>query len=165
MNSYLQNLFSRYRNKGILIDTNILLLLFVGSVDRKRIPRFPRTASFTPEDYDNFSEIFMRFEKRVTTPSILAEVSNLLQMLPVNIHGSFFEGFVTILLNLLEEKYTRSDELVKTAPFSRFGLTDSGIIHLAQEKYLVFTDDGPLVGYLVDQGIDVLNANTLRSWN
>ena len=162
MNSYLQNLFSRYRNKGILIDTNILLLLFVGSVDRRRIPLSSRTANFTPEDYDHFSGIFMGFEKRITTPSILTEVSNLLPTPSDNLRESFFKGFATTLLKLLEERYTRSDELVKTAPFLRLGLTDTGIIHLAQEKYLVFTDDGPLAGYLSNQGIDVLNANRLR---
>lgn len=37
MKDLVEVLFSRYRQKGILIDTNILLLLFVGTVNRQRI--------------------------------------------------------------------------------------------------------------------------------
>jgi hypothetical protein len=33
-----------YRNKGLLIDTNLLLLFFVGLHNRKGIQRFKRTA-------------------------------------------------------------------------------------------------------------------------
>ena len=46
MTNYLDSLFARYRQKGILVDTNILLLLFVGSVNRKRISQFKRTQQF-----------------------------------------------------------------------------------------------------------------------
>lgn len=33
-------LIARYSTKGIIIDTNILLLYLVGSVNRERIPKF-----------------------------------------------------------------------------------------------------------------------------
>jgi hypothetical protein len=37
MKDYIRSLFEGYKNKGILIDTNILLLWIVGSVNRSRI--------------------------------------------------------------------------------------------------------------------------------
>ena len=38
------DLLARYYTKGIIIDTNILLLYLVGSTNRERITRFKRTA-------------------------------------------------------------------------------------------------------------------------
>lgn len=52
MKEYINNLFNKYRKKGVVVDTNILLLWFVGSVNRSRISQFNRTEKFAPEDYD-----------------------------------------------------------------------------------------------------------------
>ena len=38
MNDYLLDLFTKYRKSGILIDTNILLLFVVGSLNPDLIP-------------------------------------------------------------------------------------------------------------------------------
>ncbi len=52
MKDFVRSLFQKYKQKGILIDTNILLLLFVSTVNRERISKFNRTEKFVPEDYD-----------------------------------------------------------------------------------------------------------------
>lgn len=54
-------LLSKYYTKGILIDTNILLLYLIGRVNRERIPKFKRTVQFTPEDYDILLELVSKF--------------------------------------------------------------------------------------------------------
>ncbi len=36
----------------LLIDTNVLMLLLIGRWDRKSIPSFRRTATFTVDDFD-----------------------------------------------------------------------------------------------------------------
>jgi hypothetical protein len=46
------SLILRYSQKGVLVDTNILLLYFVGKVNRERVARFKRTEQFLPEDFD-----------------------------------------------------------------------------------------------------------------
>ena len=78
MTHYLDSLFARYCQKGILVDTNILLLLFVGRVNRKRISQFKRTQQFVSEDYDLLSNIVSQFVAVVTTPNILTEVNSLI---------------------------------------------------------------------------------------
>jgi hypothetical protein len=40
------------RSRGILIDTNLFVLLIVGSGNRQRISQFKRTRRYTPEDWD-----------------------------------------------------------------------------------------------------------------
>lgn len=79
---YTTSLIKSYKQRGILIDTNILLLWFVGSVNRQRISKFNRTEKFEPEDYDLLLRLLEYFfPKIVTTPNILTEVNSLSQIL------------------------------------------------------------------------------------
>jgi hypothetical protein len=48
-------LIEKHRSKGVLVDTNLLVLLLVGSINKRRIPEFKRTQSFTIEDFHNAS--------------------------------------------------------------------------------------------------------------
>jgi len=75
------SLLESYRKKGILVDTNILLLYFVGSVNPKRISQFKRTNQFNVDDFELLIQILGYFQKIVTTPNILTEVSNLIGQL------------------------------------------------------------------------------------
>ncbi|NEO58058.1 MAG: hypothetical protein F6K54_36400 [Okeania sp. SIO3B5] len=75
-----QQLFKKYRSKGILVDTNILLLWFVGKVNEKRISQFNRTEKFLPEHYQLLDRL-LKFAKIVTTPNILTEINSLINQL------------------------------------------------------------------------------------
>lgn len=67
------------------------------------------------------------------------------------------------LISQITEEYIDS-KLVKQHPeFSRFGLTDCGIMILAKDKYLVLTEDLKLHLYLKAYGVDTINFNNLRS--
>lgn len=161
---YFEELLHRYRKKGILIDTNLLLLYFVGRYDPNRISRFKRTMIFNIEDFYTLSEIFKFFAKVVTTLNILTEVSNLSNQLPGEIKSSYFSLFAKHLIRL-EENYITSIKVSSLKHFKSFGLTDSGIIDLVKDKYLVLTDDLRLTAYLRNAGIDVINFNNIRALN
>jgi rRNA-processing protein FCF1 len=62
----------------------------------------------------------------------------------------------------LAESYIESATAAKIDKFTKFGLTDCGIIHVAREQYLVLTDDLRLANYLQKIGIDTLNFNHIR---
>ncbi|MDY7005349.1 MAG: hypothetical protein SWX82_15810 [Cyanobacteriota bacterium] len=81
MRDYIRKLFGKYKQKGVIVDTNILLLFFVGSVNKKRISKFNRTEQLLPEDYDVLVEIISYFSKIVVTPNIITEVSNFINQL------------------------------------------------------------------------------------
>jgi len=164
MSSNIRSLFARYHQKGILIDTNILLLYFVGSVNRDRISRFNRTEKFTPEDYDTLLEIINFFPKRVTTLNILTEVNSLSNQLGEPEHSNCFKLFAASLF-LFDEKYVDSLIISQRSEFVRFGLTDCGILEVAQNQYLVLTDDLKLTVHLQSQGIDAVNFNNIRVLN
>jgi len=70
--------FSRNaRKNGILIDSNLLVLLIVGGVNRDRISRFKRTANYSSADWDLLSGILEQISRRYTLPHVLAELSTL----------------------------------------------------------------------------------------
>jgi hypothetical protein len=154
---------SPHRSEGLLIDSNLLLLLFVGLHDRTRIEKFKRTAQFTVKDFERLIAFVERFKEVITTPSILTEVSNLLGQLPDKLRYSFYQHFAYGLKNL-DEHYTPSQELGDEKGFPKFGLTDMAILRAASGKYLVLTDDFRLTQYLEGQNIDVINFNHLRTF-
>lgn len=78
MTDALTALLLRFRGRAVLIDTNILLMYVVGTLDPRLIPTLKRTKIFTVEDYTTLSQFLEHFRTIVTTPNILTEVSNLL---------------------------------------------------------------------------------------
>lgn len=159
---YVIEMISRYKTKGLLIDTNLLLLYFIGMYDQDRIPRFKRTMAFTIDEFILLALIFESFDRIITTPNILTEVSDFSGQLPRDLHSYFYGDFAT-RIPILEERYTASGAISASAHFNKFGLTDSGIVDTVKGNYLVLTDDLELFGYLQNLGIDAINFNHIRS--
>ena len=99
--------------------------------------------------------------KVVTTPHILTEVSNLLGQLRRDERNSYFAVFAQGI-TVLEELHPLSVDIAKMEEFRRFGITDAGLIALAQQ-HLIITADVPLSNYLATAGVDVLNFNQIRA--
>jgi len=164
MSSSVFDTSAAHRWEGLLIDSNLLLLLFVGVRDRHRIQRFKRTAQFSIRDFQRLAAFTRQFKEVVTTPSILTEVGNLLGQLPENLKYYSWQHFAHSLKNL-HEHYTPSQELASEEAFPRFGLTDMATLKAASGKYRVLTDDFRLSQYLSSQNVDVINFNHLRSFD
>ena len=64
----------------LLLDTNLLLLLFIGGKDISLIKKAKTPSAYTEEDYELLQEFASRnrFANLLTTPHIITEVSNLL---------------------------------------------------------------------------------------
>ena len=162
----LARLVSKYKNKGALIDSNLLLVYCVGVYDLDRIARFKRTAAFTTEDFELLAQFFSFFKKIVTTPNILTEVNSFSNQLSEEIKAAYYPELAR-QITLLEEHYLPSAEVSALASFHRLGLTDLGIAKLVRDRYLVLSDDLRLVIHLQRIGVDAINFNHIRSfsWN
>ncbi|WP_234017061.1 hypothetical protein [Nostoc sp. 'Lobaria pulmonaria (5183) cyanobiont'] len=112
-------------------------------------------------------KIIVRFQKLVTTPNILTEVSNFVDKLVEPELSQCFAIFALFAQNvdILDEYYIKSLDAVNTEKFVKFGLTDSGILTLSKGKYFVLTDDFKLANYLQSVEIDVINFNNIRVLN
>ncbi|MCB0211663.1 MAG: hypothetical protein KDJ52_20160 [Anaerolineae bacterium] len=156
-----RELIQKYKTKGIIVDSNLLLFYLIGAIDLGRIKQFHRTKNFAEEDFTTLQNILQNFNTIVTTPNILTEVSNFLGQLKKDLHALYYRGFANSI-DLLDERYVASNEVAKMPGFSWLHLTDSGIVDLAKNAYLVITVDAPLAVYLGRQGIDVINFNHIR---
>jgi len=167
MTDNFQKLIVKYRLKGILLDTNLLLLLFVGLVDSGLVDDFKRTKNqqFTKKEFLLLEGIVKTFSKIVTTPHILTETSNFIfqldgkkQQLALQIIAKIIQSF--------KERREESKKLVLAEEFFNFGLTDTAILDLPPKRYLVLSIDAALVIALQKKGVDAINFNHLRqiSW-
>ena len=62
---------------GLFVDTNLLMLFAVGTVNPGRIETFKRTSKYTKPDYDLLVRVLTKFDPLYTVAPVLAEVSNL----------------------------------------------------------------------------------------
>ena len=156
MIDYLHGLMSKYKSKGVLLDTNLALLYVVGSLDSGRIRRHKRTVGFTVDDFERVSKFVDFFDKKIVTPNILTETSNLLGR---------DKGLLSVLASYIEtanEEFFSSKETSVSDGFLYHGLTDAGIAKVAKEKYLVVTDDNRLIPFLYGSKVDVVSLSLIR---
>lgn len=161
-NEYAVYLISQYSKSGVLVDTNLLLLYFIGGHAPHRIGS-KRLQTFALSDLEILRTVLASFSKIVTTPHVLSEVSNFIgQITPEEWIPSAFEHFARGI-DLMEEKFTPIESIYNTQAFLNHGVADAGIVSLAQTPYLVLTDDLPLANRLESIGSGVLNFNHLRA--
>jgi hypothetical protein len=153
-------LIVKHRAKGVLVDTNLLVLFLVGTVNRQRILNFKRTGDFTIEDYDVLVRLIDWFGKLIATPHVLSQVSDLTD-LSGNELTAVREVFKA-LVEQIEESYDASRLLVGDPAFERFGLTDAAIATVCSRGILVLTTDVRLQLALQERDIDALNFNHIR---
>jgi hypothetical protein len=153
-------LLARHTRRGILIDTNLMLLLLVGTYDLARIATFKRTLKYAASDYALLLDLISRFSRRLTAPNVLTEVDNLARQLPAREHADISAVFRRLMTRFVEI-YRPSDTAMRTRLFETSGLTDTVIFELAEE-YLILTDDFPLANRLDAAGRSVINMNHLR---
>jgi hypothetical protein len=146
----------------VLIDTNLLLVLIVGSIDRELISRFKRTAAYSASDFDLLVSELSAFGRLVTTPTILAEASNHLGQLRSPARETA-RGQLKEMIGAWEEHYCASATVMDDVEYRRLGLTDIAICDAALTTRTVFTGDFDLYSLLSRRGALVVNFNHLRS--
>jgi hypothetical protein len=152
-----------YRSRGLLLDTNLLLLFLVGSTSPNLVPGFKILANqgFQIEDFKTLLKLAKSFQRLVTTPHILTEVSNHADKLKGRHRTILFEKIAIAADNFLEESRP-SKELCQLDGFPKFGLADTAIAAIALNQYLVLTIDLALVGHLQAKRAAVINFHSLR---
>ena len=166
MDQYIGALIGRYRSRGVLVDTNVLLLYFVGAYDSGLVERFSRTRNrgFTSRDFYTLVQLLGQFDRFITTPHVLTEVSNWLTYLEEPARSACFRHLIKDI-SLMSEQRTMASTLSNNPAFMLFGITDTAILDATPPgAYLVLTDDLPLYGYLSNLGVDVLNFNHIRQF-
>ncbi len=162
MNDYVKGLLDAYQGRGLLLDSNLLLLLLVGYYNPALVgdARYKKLAKYTLQDLSILLRLASIFRVKVTTPYVLTKVSNLLGDLPEATKRECFRMFHSRLTTYTEQ-HTSSFILLERPEFTFLGLTDTALAELSSQ-YLVVSDDARMVNLLGKRGISTLNFSHLR---
>ena len=162
----LNQLVGKHRRSGVLLDTNVLLLLLVSRLEPILVGG-KRLESYGPADAQLLSAFTDQFERLMTTTTVLAETSNLLsQLVKGRRKLSVFERVFPLFdlsssgaVKRLGIETLRLDGDV----FQRRGYTDSGLVAvLASTDGFLLTDDLDLFLQAQRKGVDTVNFTHMR---
>ncbi|MCX6593747.1 MAG: hypothetical protein NTZ56_19705 [Acidobacteria bacterium] len=162
MSSWLDSTVARNRRRGVLVDTNFLLLLFQGWL-RSDLIGAGRTSGTTESDFEYAAQILHQFHTLITTPHILTEVSNLSKQLRGFDVEDFNEEFARRVPQWLEV-HVEAKSAIGADGFEYFSLPDTAFKIVAMDRRpLVLSWDGPLARQLDEAGVDVVTLGRLRT--
>ncbi len=152
------------QQKGLVLDTNLLLLYCVGQSDPYMISKFTtRLSRYDADDFRLLVQFVALFKKLVTIANILTETVNLIDKKSGRYDG-VLRQLITETLGM-DEAVISSQLLVTkyTRQFLTFGFTDLSLCELAQQSYLILTDDGAISAFIAGNQGAVLNFKQLRN--
>jgi hypothetical protein len=160
----LNHLIRKYKSNGVIIDTNLLLLLIVGYYDKEFISQHRRLSKYDVKDFEWLVSFIRHFNKIIITPHILTELSNL----SFTMSEPKLNEYLKILIDILRDFNEESLNLKKILNLDlllKLGVTDSAYIEIAKEKkYLVITDDFDSFVNMVKIKIDAINYNYIKDY-
>ncbi len=165
MNDNVGDLIARFCTKGILIDTNLLIVLLVGNIDPRMVGKFSSTNHYSRDDYERIRDVLVHFNRFIILPQVLTEAGNLLKRnCPTarTLQDLHLELLRFVHSDAVHEARSLSRRITTHHAFTHLGYADAAILHAAGEKYLIFTDDGPLQGFAWNAGAGVLPFGWLR---
>jgi hypothetical protein len=158
-NTYAALMIEQYRRKGLLVDTNLMLLMVIGRYDKNKIQRCKRTQKYSPAIFHLVDRVVTQFEIRFTTPNLFTEIDNLVRLDVFEREWPAIAWVMNNLIDDLREIPTPSAILTKHDLYEKIGLADCSI--LAGPDVLILTDDLPLTSFLTSQGRAVINLSHL----
>ncbi len=162
--SEFEALVHKHKTAGCLPDAN-LLLVYVTGLCNPEVNRFKRTKAFSKKDFALIASLLQFFDRRVTTPNIVTEVSNLLG----HVSAHHQETAATALGQFVvgaDEIYIPSRKATDDQAHARLGVSDVATIASAHQapQPLVLTDDLDLYLELSRRGRACINYNHVRSY-
>lgn len=148
----------------IAIDTNLLVLLVVGSASVDFIARHKRKNTFVKDDFRLLRQILLDADGIVFTPHVLSETSNLVRQ--------FAKPGVDTIVSVLGRMIQQSREIavasadaVQRPEFRYLGLTDAGLPSIDADDVALLTDDFDLYRASLAAGRKPINFSHAReSW-
>ena len=146
------------------MDTNLLLLLIVGSASRDYISKHKRLKAYSEKDFDILMKIISIVPNVFVTPNILTETSNLAGQISEPARTKIFNFFRDYIPSA-DEHYCESRRAINREEFIRLGLTDAVILHEMTDVFILLTDDFDLYCAAIKEGYQAQNFNHLRDFN
>lgn len=168
-NTWIEELATRHRETGVVVDSGLLLLWVAGALDRTLVARHKRLATrYGVEHYDALRWVMSRFSKVMATPHVLTEAIDLARQTNQQERDQLGEAFAQVVSAAGEgqevsETYVPASVLCQRPDFVILGITDTALIEAAREfGALVLTDDNMLLARLQQEQLDCLSILRLE---
>jgi short subunit dehydrogenase-like uncharacterized protein len=145
-----------------LIDTNLALLLIIGTTNREYIKTHKRTKQFTDQDYDLLISSLTGFDSIWITSHCLAEVSNLLKQ-TYKTQAEELLSSMSIIVGKFKESSFSKNNIFSSTNYLRLGVADTGFVQKSKRVNCSFTVDFDLYQTVSTLGRKVINLNHLRA--
>jgi len=147
--------------RGLILDTNLLMLLLVGSTSKEYISKHKRLRAYSEMDFDLLIKYLSSASNIFVTPNILTETSNLIGQIAEPARTKILMVF-SDYIKFADERYCESRQAISRKEFIRLGLTDSVLLHEMTDSFILLTADLDLYLAAKNEGYAVLNFNHLR---
>jgi hypothetical protein len=122
-----------------VLDTNVLLLLLVASVDISLLRTFKRVSQFTAQDATALEDLLRPFWELATTPHVLSEADNFADQAPTHRRRDLKNALIRFI-DRAPERYRPAKELATLDDFMPLGLTDCGLMDFEGQAVVITTD-------------------------
>lgn len=152
----IEKYITQFQPEGVIIDTQVLLLLLIGDFDQSLIDKCKVLSNFDLADYLRLKKILEYFKgkKIIITPHILAEMSNLSKKTFTDRSEKlyvYFHSVIEFLKSAQENTQPMKSFMdMDIKVISDYGFTDLGILEIAKSKnnkLAILTDDTELNAY------------------
>lgn len=159
----LQSIITFNEAKGkhkLVLDANLLILLFVGLFDPEHIEncnRLIKKSNLTKDDFLLLMKILDNFEPEIIiTPHVLTEISNMSRATNMGLENrknNYFTLMINKLKNFREQHITLSELLgIDLNHVIEFGFSDLGIIETAKKlDAVILSNDFDMTEYARSQ--------------
>lgn len=148
--------------RRLIIDTQLLVLLVVGSASPRYIALHKRLGVYSEQDFVLLLSVIEQFGEIVFTPNTLTEASNLLAQTSEPLRSRLFEVF-RALIGETREIYIESCAAAGSSVFLRLGLTDAALLTGDTVESVLLTADLDLYLAAALGTREVVNFNHLRA--
>lgn len=145
----------------VALDTNLLVLLIIGSVAEEEIGKHRRVRAFTTEDFALLLTI-IEGKDIVFTPNVLTELSNLSRQGFNKDRARQITDKIAMLAARQQEIYVPSKNATSAKEFQWIGLADTAWLEIDDHETMILTTDAMLYNAALRRNILAANFNNLR---
>lgn len=145
----------------MVIDTNALVLLIIGLIDKSMILRHKRTSDYSIDDFNQLMLLIASPSMLIAPTNVWSEVDNLLN----KFKGSHKSEYYLLLKKLIietTEEYIMTQSIMETKAFQSIGVTDSILLELSIKTGRLITSDYDLTNIARNKGVRVYNLHEER---
>ncbi|MBI3032258.1 hypothetical protein HYY69_02185 [Candidatus Woesearchaeota archaeon] len=147
------------KQEEILLDTGPLLQILVGLYDPEKLSKI----EINQDQFGLLITYIQQFRKKLVTPHILAEVSNLVKIRLKKNAKELIKCSI-IFLNKTDEEIIQKNAILQEKNLKLlmdFGITDTAIALSSNKNRIILTSDGPFFAYCYSNKIPAIHTEAI----